>query len=254
MNYDFAGVALPLGAFGTLGLSFCSLGMDEMDVRTVFYPEGTGEKFGAGDVAIGATYARSLTDRFSIGLTGKYIRQKIWHMSSSSFAIDVGTLFVTQLNGMRIGASISNFGGKMRLEGKDTQVNHDIDPVKYGNNDKIIAHLDTDRWPLPLIFRAGVAMELFNTDINRFTLAVDAIHPNNNTEYLNIGGEYSFNENIFLRAGYKSLFMRDGEEGLTLGAGLAYGLLGRVNLKIDYAYLDFGILENVQRFTASIEF
>jgi opacity protein-like surface antigen len=254
MNYDFAGVALPLGSFGTLGASFCALGMDEMEVRTVFYPEGTGERFGASDVALGLSYARALTDRFSIGFTGKYIQQKIWHMSASSFALDVGTLFVTQLKGMRIGASISNFGGKMRLEGKDTQVNHDIDPSKYGNNDKIIAHLATDRWSLPLIFRAGVAMELLNAAHNRLTLAVDAIHPNDNTEYLNVGAEYAFNENVFLRAGYKSLFLRDGEEGLTLGGGLAYELLGRVRLKLDYAYLDFGVLENVQRFSIGLEF
>ncbi len=254
MKYDFAGIALPLGAFGTLGASFCALGMDEMEVRTVFYPEGTGERFGASDVALGISYACFLTDRFSIGFTGKYIQQRIWHMSASSFALDVGTLFVTQLNGMRIGASISNFGGKMRLEGKDTQVNHDIDPVKYGNNDKIIAHLATDKWSLPLIFRAGVAMEVLNRPHSRVTLAVDAIHPNNNTEYLNVGAEYAFNENVFLRAGYKSLFLRDGEEGLTLGAGLAYELLGRVRLKLDYAYLDFGVLDNVQRFSLGLEF
>ncbi|MDZ7413622.1 MAG: UPF0164 family protein, partial [candidate division KSB1 bacterium] len=34
MRYDFAGIALPLGSFGTLGASLCALGMDEMEVRT----------------------------------------------------------------------------------------------------------------------------------------------------------------------------------------------------------------------------
>ncbi len=190
-SFDYAGLVIPLAAGkDALGLSFTSLSMDDMEVRTVFSPEGTGEKFSANDMAIGVSYARNLTDRFSIGFTGKYVFQKLWHMTASAFAIDIGTLFTTQFNGMRIGMSICNFGGKMRLEGKDTQVNYDVDPAKFGNNDKILAHLDTDKWSLPLTFRVGVAMDVLKSDFNRLTLAVDALHPNDNTECLNLGTEY----------------------------------------------------------------
>jgi hypothetical protein len=253
-SFDFVSFILPLGSFGTLGASITSLSMGEMKVRTVFYPEGTGEKYGAGDVAVGLSYAKNLTDRFSIGFNGKYIRQHIWHMSSSAFAIDIGTLFTTQFNGMKIGMSISNFGNTMRLEGKDTLVNYDPDPVKYGNNDRIPANMQTDKFSLPLIFRVGVAMDVLNGERNRMTLAIDAVHPNDNTENMNWGVEYIFNGMIFLRMGYKNLFTKDSEEGLTAGAGMEYRLAGNTSLKIDFAYQDFGRLDNVQRFSLGLEF
>jgi len=253
-NFDYAGIVIPLGLSGTVGLSFTSLTMSDMEVRTVFNPEGTGELFTANDMAIGVSYAKNLTDRFTIGFTGKYIHQKLWHMTASSFAFDIGTLFTTQLNGMRIGMSISNFGSKMQLVGKDTQVNYDVDEAKQGNNDKILAHLDTDKWSLPLTFRVGVAMEVLQTEFNYLTIAVDAIHPNDNTECLNVGAEYVIKNRFFFRGGYKALFQQDSEEGLTLGAGLAHNLTRYVRIKIDYAYADFGLLEYVQRFSLALEF
>ncbi|MCI0495864.1 PorV/PorQ family protein [candidate division KSB1 bacterium] len=254
VSHDYAAVGLSLGSFGALGLSFSALTMGEMEVRSLLYPEGTGEKFGASDFAIGTSYARNLTDRFSIGFTAKYINQSLWHMSASSFAIDIGTLFTTQFNGMRIGMSISNFGNKMKLEGSDTQVPIDIDTQKYGNNNKIVASMKTDSWSLPLLFRFGVAMDVIKSYHQRWTLAVDAMHPNDNSEYLNLGTEYALNENVFLRAGYKNLFMTDNEEGLAAGMGLAYKFYGNIKLKIDYAYADFGVLENVQRLSFALEF
>ena len=89
---------------------------------------------------------------------------------------------------------------------------------------------------------------------NKLTVAADAIHPNDNYEAINAGIEYSFNNMLFLRAGYKSLFQKDSEEGFTLGAGLNYRLMSTVVLKIDYAYADFGVLENVQRFSLGLRF
>ncbi|TFB11047.1 PorV/PorQ family protein [Candidatus Marinimicrobia bacterium MT.SAG.4] len=116
INHDFGAIVFQLGSSGTLGLSIISITMDEMEVRTELLPEGTGEFFSANDMAIGATYAKNLTDRFSIGFTGKYIFQKIWHAQASGFAMDFGTLFKTDLfNGMRIGAVITNFGQDMKI-------------------------------------------------------------------------------------------------------------------------------------------
>ncbi|MCD6375957.1 MAG: PorV/PorQ family protein [Caldisericaceae bacterium] len=252
--YDFVGVILPLGNFGTIGASITSLSMGEKKVRTIIYPEGTGEKYDAGDIALGISYAKNLTNRFSIGGTFKYIHQKIWHMSSSSIAFDIGTLFTTDFYGMKIGMSISNFGNKMKLEGKDTYIFYDPDETKYGNNDKIPAEMRTDEYSLPLIFRVGVAMDVLKGDRNRLTLAVDAVHPNDNTENLNLGFEYALRNALFLRAGYKNLFTENSEEGLTMGVGIEYNFFKSVLLKIDYAYQDFGILNNVQRFSLGLKF
>ncbi|HIA23197.1 MAG TPA: hypothetical protein EYN76_02060 [Candidatus Marinimicrobia bacterium] len=66
--------------------------------------------------------------------------------------------------------------------------------------------------------------------------------------------EYIFRNQVAMRFGYKNLFTLDTEEGLTAGVGTKLTLAGGVALKIDYAYQDFGRLENAQRFSLGFEF
>ncbi len=254
INYDYVGGAFSMGRLGTIGFSITSLGTSEMKVRTVEKPEGTGERFSVSDLALGVAFARNLTDRFSIGFNAKYIRQNIWNMGATGFAIDIGTLFITQFAGMKIGMSISNFGGKMQMLGKDTFVNYDLAPTQEGSNERIPANLKTDKFPLPLMFRVGLAVDILKSGSNYLTVAMDAAHPNDNTEYVNLGLEYALNNRVFLRTGYKNLFMLDSEEGLTLGAGLKHRINRSVKLIIDYSYQDFGRLINAQMFSLALEF
>jgi len=251
---DFAGVILPLGRWGTLGASVTSLSMDDMRVTTVEMPGGTGEYFTAGDLALGLSYGFSVTDRFSFGFTAKYVYEHIWKESAWAVALDLGTLFVTDFHGLRIGASLTNFGTDMRLMGKDLLVYHDISPTKLGNNERIFADLHTDSWPLPLSFQVGVAMEVLQSDLQRLTVAADAMHPSDNTESVNLGAEWVYRDWVALRAGYRNLFLRDSEEGLTVGFGVTQRLLGNVQLRFDYAWADFGRLQNVQRVSLGIVF
>ncbi len=255
-NLDYAALVLPLEEFGTLGFSFTSLSMPDEKVRTVDQPEGTGEYFSAGDIAVGISYARSLTDRFSVGFTAKYIEESIWHMSSSAFAIDAGTEFRTDLfGGMVIGASISNFGSSMKLQGIDTRTYSSVDPSQLGTNDQIPYSIDLDSWNLPLLFRIGVSTNAIKTDDFRWTVAMDALHPNDNYESMNVGTEFSYKEFLFLRAGYQSLFLVDGEGGLSFGIGLNSKMLFSSDIvRFDYAYRDFGRLNNVNIFSVSIKF
>lgn len=252
MSFDFAGVVIYTPHWGNFGVSLTSLSMPEMKVRTVGEPEGTGEMFGAGDLALGLSHARSLTDRFSIGFNLKYINQRIWHMSASSFAVDVGVLFRTDFNDMRIGMSISNFGEKIGYSGRDLLVHYDVNPDLWGDDDRIIAMLHTDRWSLPLLFRVGISMDIVSHENNTLTVAIDAKHPNDNTESIDLGIEYAFKW-FSLRLGYSSLFLKDGEQGLTLGGGVR-GNFGSSVFKLDCAYEDFGRLQNVKRLSLSFEF
>lgn len=253
-NFDFVGVVIPMGYLGSIAVNVISFSTDEMEVRTVQNPEGTGEKFSYGDLSAGLSYAKNLTDRFSIGVNVKYISQRIWHMKAKGYALDIGTLFRTRFNGMMIGMSISNFGPSMKMEGKDVFVNYDEAPQFGGSNDQIPAFKQTDKFPLPLLFRVGVAMDILKSNRNQLTIAVDAAHPNNNTEYINLGMEYIFRNQVALRVGYKNLFTLDTEEGFTAGVGTKLKLAGGVALKIDYAYQGFGRLENAQRFSLGFEF
>jgi opacity protein-like surface antigen len=253
-NFDFVGVVVPMGYLGSIAVNVISLSTDEMEVRTVQRPEGTGEKFSYGDLSAGLSYAKNLTDRFSIGVNAKYISQRIWHMKAKGIAFDIGTLFKTRFNGMVIGMTISNFGASLKLEGRDVFVNYDEAPQFGGSNDRIPASKLTDKFPLPLLFRVGVAMDILKSGSSRLTIAAAAAHPNNNTEYINTGMEYVFNKNLALRFGYKNLFTLDTEEGFTAGFGTKLKLPGGVALKIDYAYQDFGRLQNAQRFSLGLEF
>jgi hypothetical protein len=255
-NYDYAGLVIPLGSLGNVGLSFTSFTMNDMKVRTVEKPDGTGEYFSAGDIAIGITYSRKLSDRFSIGITGKYIQQTIWHMSASAFALDAGTEFRTDLfGGMVIGASIYNFGTPMQMSGRDTRYYISVDDTKMGTNDQIPANVETDSWDLPLTFQIGVSTNVVNTENIRLLIAADAIHPNNEYESMNFGMEASFMDYVFLRAGYQNAFMKESEGGLSFGVGINSKLvLSNAFLKFDYAYRDFGRLQNVHTFSLVISF
>ncbi len=252
IKYSFAAFALNLGNFGTIGMQISSLTMGEMEVRTVEMPDGTGERFKAGGLMMGVSYARQLTDRFLIGFNAKYVREYIWHEVAQGFALDFGTLYITPfLNGMRIGASMSNYGTKMQLSGRDLII---IYTVGGGTGNNINAFIQTDKFEMPLIFRVGLSNDFVKTSSQRLTLAVDAVHPNDNTEYLNLGAEYSFRDFFFLRGGYKSLFEKGGEQRYTLGAGIKYSISKGLAFAVDYAYLDFGRLKNVQYITVIIKF
>ncbi len=254
INYNWAGAVINLGEAGVFGASITSLNYGDMELTTLGEPDGTGGTFSAADMAIAITYAKALTDRFSIGGSVKYITQTIWNSSASTVAIDVGVLFHSDIAGIRIGANISNLGGDMRITGKDLNVQHDIDPNIYGNNDQILASLDTDSWPIPLTFKIGLAMDVLDIENHRITLGVDALHPNDNDESINVGMEYHLLNLISLRGGYKSLLLDNSEEGLTFGFGLNYDFSPSFGLSIDYAYQTFGILNNTQHFSVGVIF
>lgn len=255
-GFDYAGLVVPLGNFGNIGLSFTSFSMNDMKVRTVEKPDGTGEYFSAGDIAIGLSYARELSDRFSIGFTVKYIQQNIWHMSASAFAIDAGTKFKTDLfGGMVIGASIFNFGTPMQMTGRDTRYFISVDATKTGSNDQIPTNIETDSWDLPLTFQIGVSTNAIKTDNYKVTIAADAIHPNNEYESMNFGLEAAFKDFIFFRGGYQNAFMKDAEGGLSFGVGINSKLiLSDAFVRFDYAFRNFGRLQNIHSFSLGIVF
>ena len=252
IKHDFAAIASNLTGFGTVGAFVSVLSTEDMPVRTVEQPEGTGEFFSYGAIVVGLNYSRFLTENFSIGFNAKYINESIWHMSATGFAIDIGTLYkIPVLNELRIAASVSNFGTKMQMSGRDATQNY---PAGAGGGNLINANLEMDKFDLPLLFRFGLSADVIKESTSRLTLDVDAIHPNDHTEYINSGMEYAWNEIVFVRAGYNSLFERDSEKGLTLGFGLNYRVVDMVKVKLDYAYQDFGRLKDVHYISVGVNF
>ena len=255
IKFNYVAFAVPLNRFGSIGLNATFLTTDPMERTTIYSPMGTGEMFDVGSTAFGIGYALNLTDRFSIGFNFKYIQEYIYHSTANGIAFDVGTLFETRLNGLKIGMSIRNYGTKMQMAGQDMITQVDVDKSVSGNNPNINANLATDKFDLPLMFRVGVSMDVLKGSGNsNLNLSVDALHPNDDTESVNAGIEYIYHNIIALRGGYHSLFAIDSETGFTLGTGLNINLLGNVILNVDYAFMDFGRLTNAQMVTLSLTF
>jgi hypothetical protein len=142
----------------------------------------------------------------------------------------------------------------MQLEGRDLIALTDINNQVSGNYNPD-ARLKTEPWPLPLIFRVGIAMDLVggndpivHSENNRFTLAIDGVHPNDNTEKVNIGGEYAWNENVFARLGYKINYDM---EKWTFGVGLKFNI-GSNQVGFDYALINFNDLGKISQITLEL--
>ncbi len=255
LSYNFFGVVIPMQAAGTLGISVTALNTEEMDVTTPANPMGTGEKFDASSMAVGFSYGRSLTDRFSIGGTFKYLTERIFNSKATGLAFDIGTLYDTPLKGLRLGVSVSNFGSKMRIDGEDLNVRVDIAPDQLGNNQSVVGRLKTERFDLPLIMRLGLSYDAIHSNNLRLTLAADGINPSDNAQSVNLGAELSFlNERLVLRGGYSEAFLEDQEQGFTFGAGVRTPIANGIMFGAGYAFQNFFHLNNVNHFTLTLSF
>ena len=253
-KFRWLGFLLSLDEDNAVGVSLTQLDYGEEDVTTVAAPNGTGERWSAQDLAIAFTYSRRLTDRFSMGASVKYIDQRVWNESATAFAFDLGLLFVTGFNDMRLGVSMTNFGGDLKLDGRDLLQRVDIDPANSGSNKALVGSIKTDPWPIPLSFRVGVAMDVYKDDMLRLTLATDALMPNDNDGSVNVGGEFGWSDMVFLRGGYKSVFAESAEDGLSLGAGLKYTAAGIGALEVHYAWTQFGAFGNLNTIALGFSF
>ena len=254
INLNYFALVIPTEDWGSFGLSVTALDYGDMEVTTEYYPEGTGEKFSAASYAFGLSYARNITEGFAAGITIKYITEGIFNSSANGVAFDVGTIFKTPFFGIKFASIITNYGSKMQMTGEDLLIRYDADPTRKGNNETVDAYYKTDYFELPLRLQIGLSKDFQFLDGQRLTIAMDATHPNDNTEYVNIGGELSFLDNLIsLRGGYKGLFLENNQEGLTLGVGLNY-VLGVFAIGVDYSYQEFEFLNYTHSFGVSLKF
>jgi len=258
-----AGVVVP--SVGTFAASILGMNYGEMEVTTMDLQEGTGETFTPADIAFNFSYGRTLTSWFAFGATVKYIHSSIFHTSANAAAVDFGVILNTGFfspagkdDGLKVGMSISNYGTPIRYRGLDLMRSIDISPEEAGNYKDVKVEYMTDAWELPLIFRLGISVNPIVTTVHRLTLAVDAIHPNNNNESVNIGVKYTLslpgNAKIFLRGGYRSIFLEDSEFGPTFGAGILLQSMHQKGIQFDYAYRDIGILGYANVLGFSVKF
>ena len=245
-------IVIPTNYHWVFGASISTWSMDDMKVRTELEQDGTGQYFDAGDMVITLSGARNLTDKFSVGLNIKFLQERIWHSSARGVALDFGTLYRTDLlNGLKIIATLNNYGSSMQLDGRDLDIIHDPDPTGEGNNEQIPSEYSMDIWSLPINFRFGLATEIVRNNLMTLSAEIDAIHPSNNTESIDFGLELAIKRTIYLRFGYSSLLEKDSIEGISLGFGVNFPTqMGKI--AIDYGYRDFGHLSYLNAITLNV--
>lgn len=255
LKYNYATFVLPTQRVN-LALWGSFLYCDDIPVTTVEAPEGTGQKYSYIDGLLGITASAFLSDRLSVGLSGKYIQQKLYNESASTYAFDIGSILRTPIKGTRLGMCLANYGGRMQLFGNDLIIQTDPWPEYTGNPD-VEARLTTESFPLPLAFKLGIALDLlgsgeafFTSEHHHLTLAIDGIHPNDGEEKVQLGVEYGLYNTLFLRGGYKINY---DTQTYSAGAGMRFKIAQRT-FAVDYAYVDMDVLESTHRISLVIGF
>lgn len=248
--FDFSAASLAFHApkLGHIAVGVLVFSMQEMETTTEFEPLGTGHYFDAQDIALGVTYARSLTDRFHAGISGKYIYQRIWNETAQGVAFDLGTQYRIDFMNLTLAMSMFNFGPEMRLAGPELNVTYDSSP-EYPNR-LVPAQKQTETYPLPLTFKFGLALDIINTPLLKMRGGLDAVHPLDNDERIQVGTEISFADRFFIRGGYK--FNHDSERG-NAGIGIHTSVSGLI-LSLDYAYSVNDLLPDVQQLSVGFRF
>ncbi|MFZ4620037.1 MAG: PorV/PorQ family protein [Bacteroidota bacterium] len=255
--------SLPMGSWGTVGVNLQYVDYGSINVTTpdrlVFVGSGadyhynpglTGETYSPSSYVIGLSYAQKMTDKFSAGITAKYINESLWNSSTVMvvnkatgavekvntyahlFLFDFGMQYNTGYRSVRIGVAIQNFGQQVTFA--------------------------KESFPAPLMFRIGTAADLIGPDglfgssaSNRITFAYDLFQPNDYSQQMHIGTEYSFEEAFFVRAGYKVFYDND---NLTVGAGIRQYITG-LPFTFDYSYGAMGdYLPSVHRLSLGVQF
>jgi hypothetical protein len=226
------------------GVSLTWLRSGMMDVNTPEMPNGTGQQFDWQDFALGASYARRLTNKFSVGVTAKLVRESTYEFHANGWAADVGTYYDTGWKSVKLAMSITNFGPDMTFIDKP--------------------------FPLPIQFKFGVSADLIGkkADDHYMHGAFEFGHPSDNVEQINVAAEYAYKDQFILRLGKKinAVDQKEWDEfdpesgyeypllsldGLTLGAGFKWQSesLGRFGL--DYAFAPSRFLETRNMITLS---
>lgn len=257
IQHEFVAVSFTDG-IQALGLSASVLHMDDMEETTgeAFGP--TGRTFTASDIAIGLTYSNAFTDKFSFGITGKYLRENLSDFHVDSYAFDIGSLYNTHWNNFTIGMALKNFGPDVIYEiDNDGDGLIDEDPFDLLDNDGdgLIDEDDEELgFKIPMSFSLGLAMDLMRQNDQAWIIAVQLDNVVDRRETWNLGTEYTY-RNFALRGGYQLGY---DETSYSFGAG--FHIPTRyATFNIDYAYTDMGDLtedfvNGVHRFSVKMNF
>ncbi|KPJ49603.1 hypothetical protein AMJ40_05165 [candidate division TA06 bacterium DG_26] len=244
MSHENFAFVQPLtdGAFGISALALIS---GDIEITDYENQEGTGEFYSANDYAVGFSYARMMTKKFTAGFTMKVINQNIAKVSATGVAFDLGATYNTEFHNLRFGFAAQNFGVDMSYGGEDLEIKVGIGGDSLNVEEDILATYKSEPYTLPLTFQLGAAVDLYNSAQHRFTVEGDLVHPNDQEETYAVGAEYSYREMLFLRAGHTQKNSR----GFSGGVGLKV-----MNFQVDFSFEQHSELTDIKRISLGFNY
>ena len=245
LDHEAGAIVHGFGNLGTFGLGFIYLGISDIPADRDIAPPGfeyaqidqaTSETYSYYDLALMLSYSKRFTDRFRMGGNVKWLREHIDDQTVNVVAFDFGAIYETGFRDLTLGARLNNLGGD----------------VEYF----AIAV------PIPLTFAVGASMSLAREENSAFRVMVDATKPQDSAQLYFAGAEWTFQDWLALRGGYKFNYsgVKDNngiattDEGASFGVGLRLPVGETMRVNLDYAFTDFGIFDNTHRFTLRVGF
>lgn len=238
INLDYFSVVQKVGDFA-FGGSVQYLSSGDITETTEFQPFGTGRTFATHHLSAGASVSHKVTDLFSYGITFRYLMEKIEEIQYNSGAIDFGFSYLVGDTGLRFAVGINNFGFDSSPEGTTTRENL--------NGIEIIE--PEEQQTLPTRFLIGAAYDVFENDENSLVVTAQITNPSDNAEQFNVGAEYGFMKQFFVRTGYE--FGIEERKIPSFGAGVELPIGNRL-IRADYAYSLYERLGEIHRIAINV--
>lgn len=230
-----------LGDLGSVGISFRSFGIGDINVTTMDQPDGNGAIFSPTYFVVGLTYSKQLTDRIGIGVSLNLINETIDRVSASGFAFDFGVQYrdLLEVPGLDLGVVVKNLGTPMKYSGNGLFYNV-TDPTAGRGPAYLSVDAATAELPSEIAIGLSYQKKLDEENI----LTISGAFQNNNYAYddYKFGLEYSFKNIFYVRGGYLwSPQSTDNTPNIfqnyALGAGLNLKEFSGIDLSVDYAYV-----------------
>jgi hypothetical protein len=232
INIGSVAAAWRIPEVGVIGIQATGFSTTE-EITTIDQENGTGQTYSIRDVVVGLSFARALTDRLALGFQAKYISESYYAHTASGIAFDIGSQYNLGFSGARIALTLQNFGPNFgALSGT------------YGDYSDNNIQKSYNAVPLPVTFRASFSMEPLVGESYRLRVIGDLVHPNDNIEHYNLGGELWLMDAIAIRGG--ALINYD-NESFALGIGLRGDEILGQRVRIDYSFEKFSVLPNVHK-------
>lgn len=233
INVNSAVIASKFRDFGSIAFNIKSLDFGRIEETTEDFPEGTGNYFSPSYITLGLSYSKRISDRLSVGVTGKYVLEKFFHTSADGVAFDAGIQYIAGNTGLIFGIVIKNVGPSMKFEGTDLDRTISLTPSQGAER---VVRINSAPFEMPSSLELGFAYEKYFSEENHFILSGSFENNNFGNDLYKTGIEYSFESMIFLRTGY-ILIPEESNYiySISYGVGIRQSV-GGIDFSIDYGY------------------